>query len=79
MAQASKGTKGYLAGVQKRREADFRKAVGNLKAEMVEVPEDHIHHWKVDPPQGPKSWGECRCGSRRQFANSYEKAPTFNA
>ena len=29
------------------------------------------HHWVVEGPNGPTSWGECkRCGARREFVNN---------
>lgn len=31
---------------------------------------EHIHRWQIEPPNGPKSWGECACGARRQFENT---------
>ena len=31
------------------------------------------HHWKLESPNGPLSWGECtRCGEWRQFRNSID-------
>jgi len=31
------------------------------------------HHWIIDQPNGPTSWGECKhCGSRREFLNNPE-------
>lgn len=69
--------------LQRRREAAYRKGVerelGGLKSEMVPVEEGHVHAWKLGPPEGGKAWGECGCGSRREFANSFEHAPVFNA
>ena len=30
-----------------------------------------VHHWIIDPPEGPTSAGVCaRCGESRQFRNS---------
>ena len=29
------------------------------------------HHWHIDPPDGPTSWGECQvCGIAKEFANA---------
>ena len=76
-------TNSMQLSLARRREAAFRKGVekatGGLKSELVPVEDGHVHHWKLDPPKGAKSWGECRCGSRREFANSMEHAPVFNA
>jgi hypothetical protein len=34
-----------------------------------------VHHWIVDPADGPTSRGHCKyCGSKRSFANSTETA-----
>lgn len=30
----------------------------------------HVHRYQCEPPNGPTSWGECACGSRREFRNS---------
>jgi len=31
------------------------------------------HHWKVSPPQGELSWGQCaKCGKRKRFSNRFE-------
>ena len=32
----------------------------------------HVHHWRIDTPNGPVSEGRCRCGTRRTFRNSYD-------
>lgn len=30
-----------------------------------------IHHWLIESPKGPTSWGMCKhCGRRREFSNS---------
>ena len=31
------------------------------------------HFWRVMPPQGELSWGECsKCGRRKRFSNRFE-------
>jgi len=36
-------------------------------------PEDCVHHWRIESPDGRESAGICqRCGSKRNFANSTE-------
>ena len=64
--------------LQAQKEAAFRKAVGPMREEMVPVEDGHVHRWTLDAPEGAKTWGRCRCGSRREFANSFADAPTFN-
>ena len=33
------------------------------------------HHWLIEAPHGPTSWGTCKqCGERRQFMNSASEA-----
>ena len=31
----------------------------------------HVHHWKVDTPNGEESVGRCKCGAERTFGNSH--------
>jgi len=31
---------------------------------------DHVHHWKLESPNGETSIGECACGAQREFHNS---------
>ena len=39
--------------------------------EQVTVEPLHIHHWVIEPPDGPTSTGVCRgCGEVRSFSNS---------
>ena len=39
--------------------------------EQVTVEPSHIHHWVIEPPDGPTSPGVCRgCGEVRSFQNS---------
>jgi hypothetical protein len=46
--------------------------VSNLRAT---APLGCIHHWIVEPADGPTSRGRCkRCGSERRFSNSTETA-----
>ena len=43
-------------------------------------PSDHVHAWRIEPPRGRKSWGECACGARREFANAADIGnAAFNA
>lgn len=38
-------------------------------------PKNCVHHWIVDPADGPTSRGRCKhCGSKRSFSNSTEQA-----
>ena len=30
----------------------------------------HVHHWRLEPPNGPTSVGHCACGESRVFANT---------
>ncbi len=33
------------------------------------------HHWRIEPPQGPVSMGQClRCGEEREFRNSAQES-----
>ena len=35
----------------------------------------HVHHWRIEPPNGPTSMGRCRtCGEEREFQNTYGRA-----
>lgn len=39
-------------------------------AEVPAVPECR-HHWLIETPHGPTSWGTCKhCGERREFSNA---------
>ena len=69
------------ASLSARREARFRKQVGDLEFVPGRKIKGHVHSWAVDPPSGTKSWGTCEeCGARRQFANSADlSAESFNA
>lgn len=40
-----------------------------LKVELVDAEPGHVHHWVCEPPNGAKTWGVCKCGSRREFYN----------
>ena len=31
---------------------------------------EHVHHWMVEPANGPTSRGVCDCGEVRDFRNS---------
>lgn len=31
---------------------------------------EHVHHWRIDPPNGARSQGRCDCGAERSFANT---------
>lgn len=31
----------------------------------------HVHHWRIDTPDGPESAGTCECGAMRQFQNVF--------
>jgi hypothetical protein len=34
------------------------------------------HHWLIEPPNGPESFGQCRnCGERRSFTNNPDAVP----
>jgi len=56
-------TQRHLLAIQQRKET---KAVTKER-------EDCIHHWAIDPSNGPYSQGYClRCGLQKQFANSME-------
>ena len=36
-------------------------------------PKTCTHFWRVTPPQGELSWGECsKCGKRKRFSNRFE-------
>lgn len=36
----------------------------------IQVQEQCIHHWIIDPPDGPISKGYCKlCGSEKEFPN----------
>ena len=31
-----------------------------------------VHHWLLDPPDGPTVWGICKkCGAKREFPATY--------
>ena len=32
--------------------------------------DQHVHHWMVEPANGPTSRGTCECGAVRDFNNS---------
>ena len=64
------GASGRRRGVAAVRGACSASALGRCRCTWWRWPDDHVHHWKVDPPRGRKSWGYCRCGSAREFANS---------
>ena len=35
--------------------------------------EDCVHHWIIDPANGPVSEGRCKkCGARKDFFNAFE-------
>ena len=37
--------------------------------------EDCVHHWIIDPANGPVSEGRCKkCGARKDFFNAFEVA-----
>ena len=39
--------------------------------EVVEAEPDCPHHWAIESPNGPTSYGTCkRCGETREFRNS---------
>ena len=39
-----------------------------------------LHHWVIDPANGPFSWGRCRhCGARRRFRNWLDEPTWANA
>ncbi len=29
----------------------------------------HAHHWLIEMPAGPTSWGKCSCGAIKLFRN----------
>ncbi len=40
----------------------------------------HVHHWRLEPPNGPTAMGRCACGAARSFRNSfYAHSPVFNS
>lgn len=39
---------------------------------------DHVHHWQIEPANGPTSVGCCACGEAREFSNNPEDAPVAN-
>jgi hypothetical protein len=45
-------------------------AVQEREVPAVEAPECR-HHWLIEAPHGPTSWGTCKhCGERREFSNA---------
>ena len=37
-------------------------------------------HWRIESPNGPESTGVCKkCGTRRQFKNSFEYSSWYGA
>jgi len=41
--------------------------------EGAEEKPSHVHHYNLEPPDGPTSEGVCRCGDRRTFRNSKDE------
>lgn len=40
---------------------------------------EHLHHWRIDTPNGPTSSGRCSCGlTRDDFGNSEESVAALN-
>jgi len=48
-------------------------AVQEREVPAVEAPAapECRHHWLIETPHGPTSWGTCKhCGERREFSNA---------
>lgn len=52
-------------------------AVKEREAPATEAPTvlECRHHWLIESPHGPTSWGTCKhCGERREFSNASQDA-----
>lgn len=71
------------------KKASPRSKNANAKVEEEEIEEEELTpcqlegsncHWRIESPNGPESTGICRkCGTQRQFRNSFEYSSWYGA